>query len=103
VLELREQAVGAEGVVCSGCTSVEARAPRTSPSSARRFASGMRRLVACDRPPTDRAIVRAKLPRIRMHDLRHTHASLLLAAGVQPKVVSERLGHASIHDYTRHV
>ena len=32
----------------------------------------------------------------RMHDLRHTHASLLLQAGVHPKVVSERLGHASI-------
>ena len=31
-----------------------------------------------------------------MHDLRHTHASLMLAAGVHPKIVSERLGHASI-------
>ena len=38
----------------------------------------------------------AKLPRIRFHDLRHTHATLALAAGVHPKVVSERLGHASI-------
>lgn len=35
-------------------------------------------------------------PRIRLHDLRHTHATLMLAAGVHPKVVSERLGHASI-------
>lgn len=35
------------------------------------------------------------LPRIRMHDLRHGHASHLLAAGVNVKVVSERLGHAS--------
>jgi integrase len=34
--------------------------------------------------------------RIRFHDLRHTHASLLLVRGVHPKVVSERLGHASI-------
>ena len=38
----------------------------------------------------------AKLPRIRFHDLRHTHATLALAAGVHPEVVSERLGHASI-------
>lgn len=38
----------------------------------------------------------AKLPRIRFHDLRHTHATLALAAGIHPKVVSERLGHASI-------
>jgi integrase len=36
------------------------------------------------------------LPRIRLHDLRHTHATLALAAGVHPKVVQERLGHASI-------
>jgi len=39
---------------------------------------------------------KAELPRIRFHDLRHTHASLLLQAGVHPKVVSERLGHANI-------
>jgi len=31
-----------------------------------------------------------------LHDLRHTHATQLLKAGVHPKVVSERLGHASI-------
>ncbi len=36
------------------------------------------------------------IPRIRFHDLRHTHASLLLKQGVHPKVVSERLGHAGI-------
>jgi integrase len=33
---------------------------------------------------------------IRFHDLRHTHATPLLKVGVHPKVVSERLGHASI-------
>ncbi|HEV2590781.1 MAG TPA: site-specific integrase [Gaiellaceae bacterium] len=38
----------------------------------------------------------AKLPKIRFHDLRHTHATLALSAGVHPKVVSERLGHASV-------
>ena len=36
------------------------------------------------------------LPRVRFHDLRHTHASHLLAAGVDPKIVSTRLGHASV-------
>ena len=39
---------------------------------------------------------RAGLPRIRFHDLRHTSATLLLAAGVHPKVVQERLGHSTI-------
>ncbi|MCA1680332.1 MAG: site-specific integrase, partial [Actinobacteria bacterium] len=43
-----------------------------------------------------RHIVSAGLPRIRLHDLRHTHATLALQAGVHPKVISERLGHASI-------
>ena len=38
----------------------------------------------------------AGLQRIRLHDLRHTHATLALSAGVHPKVVSERLGHASV-------
>jgi integrase len=38
---------------------------------------------------------RARLPRIRFHDLRHTHASLGLAAGIPVKVMSERLGHTS--------
>lgn len=36
------------------------------------------------------------LPRIRLHDLRHSHATQLLAAGVHPKIVQKRLGHASI-------
>ncbi|MCL5780882.1 MAG: site-specific integrase [Firmicutes bacterium] len=36
------------------------------------------------------------LPKIRFHDLRHTHASLLLKQGVHPKIVSERLGHSRI-------
>jgi integrase len=34
--------------------------------------------------------------RIRFHDTRHTHAALLIAAGVHPKVIQERLGHAHI-------
>jgi len=36
------------------------------------------------------------LPVIRFHDLRHTSATLLLAQGVHPKIVQERLGHADI-------
>lgn len=43
-----------------------------------------------------RLIEKTELPRIRFHDLRHTHASQMLAAGVHPKVASERLGHSSI-------
>jgi integrase len=39
---------------------------------------------------------RLGIPRIRFHDLRHTHASLLLRQGVHPKVVSERLGHSGV-------
>lgn len=42
-----------------------------------------------------RAITQTDLPRIRLHDLRHTHASIALSAGVPIKVVSERLGHES--------
>jgi integrase len=38
----------------------------------------------------------AGLPVIRLHDLRHTHATLALQAGIHPKIVSERLGHSSV-------
>lgn len=41
-------------------------------------------------------LARAGLPRMRFHDLRHTAATLLLAAGTHPKVVQEMLGHSSI-------
>ena len=36
------------------------------------------------------------LPRVRFHDLRHSHATQLLLDGVHPKIAQERLGHASI-------
>jgi len=39
---------------------------------------------------------RAKLARIRLHDLRHTCATLLLIKGVHPKYVQDLLGHANI-------
>jgi len=41
-------------------------------------------------------LIKAGLPDIRLYDLRHTCATLLLSAGVNSKIVSERLGHASI-------
>ena len=47
--------------------------------------AGLRTARPCVRPA-----------RVRLHDLRHAHASHLLAAGVNVKVVSERLGHASV-------
>ena len=43
----------------------------------------------------DRKVAKLAVPGISLHDLRHTHATLLLKAGVPVKVVSERLGHAS--------
>jgi integrase len=50
-----------------------------------------------------RITLAADLPPIRLHDLRHTHATLLVAAGTPIKVVSERLGHAhpgfTMHTY----
>jgi integrase len=43
----------------------------------------------------DRCVDKLSVPAISLHDVRHTHATLLLKAGVPVKVVSERLGHAS--------
>lgn len=43
-----------------------------------------------------RVAKRAGLSGTRFHDLRHTFASLMLLAGVHPKIVSEMLGHASV-------
>ena len=39
---------------------------------------------------------KAGVPRVRFHDLRHSHATQLLSSGVHPKIVQERLGHSSI-------
>jgi integrase len=44
----------------------------------------------------DTIVRKSGLPRIRLHDLRHTYATVALKAGVHPKVVSERLGHATV-------
>jgi len=43
----------------------------------------------------ERIARRAGVPVIRLHELRHTHGTLFIAAGVPVKVVSERLGHAT--------
>jgi integrase len=43
----------------------------------------------------------AGLPNIRLYDLRHTAATLGLAAGVSPKILSEQLGHAPWHSRSR--
>ncbi len=42
------------------------------------------------------ATAKPLIPVIRLYDLRHTMATLLLSKGVNPKIVSERLGHSSI-------
>lgn len=57
----------------------------------RRFVDKQKQLVRSLR----KGDVDAEFPQIRLHDLRHTHATLLLMAGAPVKVVSERLGHAS--------
>ncbi len=44
-----------------------------------------------------KAVRKAGFNNLRLHDLRHFHATLMLQAGVHPKIVSERLGHASIN------
>ncbi|MGQ0631794.1 MAG: tyrosine-type recombinase/integrase [Sporichthyaceae bacterium] len=64
-------------------------------------------LVVCQRDGTPvhpktvsyqfgKAARNAKLPPIRLHDLRHTHATLALKAGIHPRIVQERLGHANV-------
>jgi integrase len=47
----------------------------------------------------DRLVAASGLPRLRLHDLRHTHATHLIARGVHSKRVSARLGHTS-HSFT---
>jgi integrase len=43
-----------------------------------------------------KAAIKADLPNITFHDLRRTHATILIASGASQKVVQERLGHRSI-------
>ena len=46
--------------------------------------------------PSADIIKKSGLPHLRLHDLRHTHATMMMELGVNPKIVSERLGHASV-------
>jgi integrase len=74
------------GVRQSGNTLVCARAdglPTTPAQFSNAFIAFLRSLD----PP---------FPQIRFHDLRHTHATQLLLAGVHPRIAQERLGHASV-------
>lgn len=43
-----------------------------------------------------RCLKDTKIDKIRFHDLRHTHASMLFTLGTHPKIVQERLGHSSV-------
>jgi integrase len=44
----------------------------------------------------NRLVDRAGVRRIRLHDVRHTYATMALDAGVDPKIVSDRIGHANM-------
>jgi integrase len=44
----------------------------------------------------ERAVSASGLPRIRLHDLRHTHATLALEASISPRLVADRLGHSTV-------
>jgi integrase len=44
----------------------------------------------------DKAVKRLKMPHLSLHGLRHSHATHQLQVGVNPKVVSERLGHSTV-------
>jgi integrase len=46
------------------------------------------------------AVRRADLAPLRFHDLRHTHAALMVAAGAHPKLLQAQLGHTSIASKT---
>jgi integrase len=81
-LDLRMTRQGAP--VLPGRTGEMRHPERFSRSFSDRLARA-RRLLGDDAPPA-----------IRLHDLRHTHATALLAAGVHAKIVQERLGHATI-------
>ena len=84
----------------SNCGAIAARVriPVSIPQTTTRTSSPA--LTAPHSPPgavrhVQQLVARSGLPRIRLHDLRHTHATFLLKSGVPIKVVSERLGHST--------
>jgi integrase len=44
----------------------------------------------------NRLVDRARVKRIRLHDVRHTYATVSIDSGVDPKIVSDRIGHANM-------
>ena len=62
------------------------------------FTQGDGTPIDADRISRDfaRIVRKAALPHLTFHGLRHAHATMLLEAGIHPKVVSERLGHSNI-------
>jgi integrase len=44
----------------------------------------------------NRLVDRAGVPRIRLHDVRHTYATLAMDSGIDPKIVSDRVGHSNM-------
>jgi len=80
--QLDEQDAGGDAWVDSGFVFTQETGAALDPESVSRYFR--------------QAVKLSLLPTIRLHDLRHTHATLALQAGVHPKVVSERLGHATI-------
>ena len=45
----------------------------------------------------ERLLEKNNLPKIRLHDLRHSNATALIQAGVNPRVVQQRLGHSDVN------
>lgn len=82
--------VGRSGSRQGGRISPRAQTPEPTHSERRRYREPKRR------PGFHRAVARTDLPRIGPRDLRHTRATHLIAAGQKPKLVSDRLGHATV-------
>jgi integrase len=116
LINVRHQlsSIPGQGLVITEPKSDKDRRPITIPPSALNIirshleiskeGSGLVFTTSTGRPISPRNILRhfkkvieqTGLPEIRFHDLRHTHATLLLAEGVHPKIVQERLGHSQI-------
>lgn len=108
------QTLKGKGIVVTEPKTENSRRPITVPSFAlgilrshmesQKSNQGLIFTTSTGKPVSPRNLVRhfksalkeAGLPNIRFHDLRHTSATLLLSAGVHPKIVQERLGHSQI-------
>src|SRR5688572_25272641 len=96
--------LGRSCVVALEAHRAQALARRSAPDTAPPAGTGYVFTTARGGPIAPRNLIRrfhmltcrAGVPRIRFHELRHTHATLLLEDGKHSKVVSERLGHASV-------